>query len=58
MKFTSSFLYAFALLFAMATVQAQDCTPAGVDTDIDAQGSDGTIDFAASDSSAIHWDTC
>ena len=57
MKFTSSFLYAFALLFAMATVQAQDCTPASVNTDIDAQGSDGTIDFAASDSSVIQ-DTC
>ena len=44
MKFTSSFLYALALLFSMATARAQDCMSTTDNIKIDAQGSDGTID--------------
>ena len=54
MKFTSSFLYALALLFAMATVRAQlDCKPVTDNIDIDAQGSDDDFDFVTSDSYAV-----
>ena len=49
MKFTSGFLYALALLLAMATdVRAQSCMSTTDNIDIDAQGSDGTIDVSDS----------
>ncbi|KIM38930.1 hypothetical protein M413DRAFT_447587 [Hebeloma cylindrosporum] len=42
MKFTSGLLYALALLFAMATVQAQDCDPTADTYTWDGVSSDGT----------------